>query len=979
LNIKLKLFLFSILISVSSSSFGVDNGTWTYDINSDGVSITVTGSTDYPPADLTIPQTIDNYTVTDIGDWAFGDKSLTSVSIPSTVITIGVNAFSFNRFTLLSIPDSVVTIKDFAFLDSSDGSFGRLQSITLGNSIATIGAKAFKNGDLNSVIIPASVQSIGDEAFSNHKLATLQFRGNRPVISASTTFSANSTLNAIEYCANASGWPGDPISNGQTSINRSSNSAICPATDTDGDGVADADDAYPLISLNGLLDTDMYGRPNDCDTACLETGMAADAGDDGDGVSDNEDAFPLDSSETIDSDSDGIGDNSDLFPDNALYSIDSDSDGMTDKWETKYGLDPNDPSDATSDRDNDGVTALDEFLAGTIPSGSIDLDGNEKYDALTDGLLLLRGMFGLDGSALVSGIIASDAVYTDSVDIQARIETLGDLADIDGNGDIDALTDGLLTLRYLFGLQGDTLINGVVSSNATRTNADEIEAHLKTLMPTFAPTDNTPVITLVGGESIEVVYNAVFSDLGAEAHDDSGAAITVTTQGTVNTSMPGNYELTYTATDVSGNWSQATRTVVVLEDTSQSAIITTPQGPLSFFYDGVLKGADYWSEEPQILSAGMGFDGIVAIDAPELTIDSVRAAGGAWSSDIYCGSGGQNHTTTSTRTQAARAYIIQEPNGVLKDGAIGLDGLPIVLSWPIDTSTLSLTDFQFTLNTGDIVRPLAVGPAPNIEDNERNTPVVFGEFGNRLPSDHPDARFPITLEIVEDDTPLTMVGPDGQVISAVGLTWETDSSPYDENNGPKLVGAKLNRIEGQMDGEGISTPLTLIPANDATALYDEGDFMLRMLTTGGFSPDGVSGLKPNEFERFFRIHANGADGNTVIIDKAGEEYAVQGGILRVVGLSDLGQAEGGEVAFDACYDEDRDNYIDIILVGDEDAARNITILEIPSLEEGYSAFYNPGGPGRTPFEGVNYSAPGPRDLEPVIIALDDPMRVTYFP
>ena len=44
-----------------------------------------------------------------------------------------------------------------------------------------------------------------------------------------------------------------------------------------------------------------------------------------------------------------------------------------------------------------------------------------------------------------------------------------------------------------------------------------------------------------------------------------------------------------------------------------------------------------------------------------------------------------------------------------------------------------------------------------------------------------------------------------------------------------------------------------------------------------------------------------------------------------------------------------------------------------------SAFYNPGGPGRTPFEGVSYSAPGPRDLEPVIIALDDPMSVTYVP
>ena len=187
--------------------------------------------------------------------------------------------------------------------------------------------------------------------------------------------------------------------------------------------------------------------------------------------------------EQVDNDLDGYGDACDSFPQNNAYALDSDSDGMPDQWETMYGLDPNDPSDAASDRDDDGASALDEFLAGTIPSGSIDLDGNEAYDALTDGLLLLRGMFGLDGSALVTGTIASDASYTESVDIETRITTLGDLADIDGNGDIDALTDGLLTLRYLFGLQGDTLINGVVAGDATRKTAEEIEAHLETLMP----------------------------------------------------------------------------------------------------------------------------------------------------------------------------------------------------------------------------------------------------------------------------------------------------------------------------------------------------------------------------------------------------------------------------------------------------------------------------------------------------------------
>jgi len=67
---------------------------------------------------------------------------------------------------------------------------------------------------------------------------------------------------------------------------------------------------------------------------------------------------------------------------------------------------------------------------------------------------------------------------------------------------------------------------------------------------------------------------------------------------------------------------------------------------------------------------------------------------------------------------------------------------------------------------------------------------------------------------------------------------------------------------------------------------------------------------------------------------------------------------------------------EVILVGDDEAARNITFLEIPSLAGGYSAFYNPGGPGTTPFSGEAYSEPGPPDLEPVIIALDNPMRVS---
>jgi hypothetical protein len=60
------------------------------------------------------------------------------------------------------------------------------------------------------------------------------------------------------------------------------------------------------------------------------------------------------------------------------------------------------------------------------------------------------------------------------------------------------------------------------------------------------------------------------------------------------------------------------------------------------------------------------------------------------------------------------------------------------------------------------------------------------------------------------------------------------------------------------------------------------------------------------------------------------------GFDNIIGLSELGQRENPDegVYYDDCYAEDRDNYIDIILVGDEAAARNITFVEIPAVKNG---------------------------------------------
>ena len=175
-------------------------------------------------------------------------------------------------------------------------------------------------------------------------------------------------------------------------------------------------------------------------------------------------------------------------------------------------------------------------------------------------------------------------------------------------------------------------------------------------------------------------------------------------------------------------------------------------------------------------------------------------------------------------------------------------------------------------------------------------------------------------------------------------------------------------------GEGAPPVFTGQMPNDGIAYYgDAAEYRLRLLTTGGISPDGVSSVYPDDFENHFRVRVqDGAD--EIWLTETGQEYPTSVGNIIIHGLADLGATD--DPVNDA-YVEDHDNQIDIIMSGDEAAMRLITHVEIPATGD-YLPFYNPGGPGNTPTVGVTYTMPGPYDLEPVIMALDDPMTVTYI-
>jgi hypothetical protein len=343
---------------------------------------------------LIIPETIEGLSVTGIRYNAFASQNLTSVTIPDSVKHIGDYAFTHNDLTSVEFPSNLETIGDYAF------SYNTLTSVEFPSNLKTIGEGAFSGNDLTSLIIPGSVREIGQYAFSLNDLTSLTISDGLTTIHEGV-FNGNNISNL--------NLPSSIVSIGYVAFADNQLTRL-----TIPEGVTEI--SHHAFSGNQITDLTLP-------ISLVNLGHYA-------------------------------------FWDNEITNL------------TIPKKLNNIPASAFG---NNNLISI--FFTGDRPT--IDPYAFLYNSNLTT-IIFCPDTIGWPGVAI--------SLITPQIDescvIQEQSEpTVYAVFDIDKDGSFDALTDGLILLRHAFGLTGDNLINGVISPNANRASAADIEAYIESHMP----------------------------------------------------------------------------------------------------------------------------------------------------------------------------------------------------------------------------------------------------------------------------------------------------------------------------------------------------------------------------------------------------------------------------------------------------------------------------------------------------------------
>jgi hypothetical protein len=389
-----------------SSSFAFSNTEFTYNVIDGGIE--VTGCVEECPSDLVIPEEIDGFSATSIGDDAFSSKQIISLTLPDSLKNIGSGAFKNNELKILSLPENVTNIGDFAFYNN------QLTDISFSDSLLEIGDWAFRLNNLVSIDIPDSVTSIGVKAFAYNQLQEVSYPTKLKSVIEDSPYN---------YFGNNS-------------------------------GIASVDFRY--LNLSGVAV--ITGCTNTCEPNLV--------------IPENIDGFTvlyIDQEAFLDEQIISV-----TFPD-TLTTIGHRA--FKNNQLTTLTIPLNVNTVGSLAFENNQITSV-NILGDHVTIAIYALRDNPLQEIVSCGYLQLNYNDPAEINYITPALL-DDCSNLSEHSVAIQYATF----DIDQSGSVDALSDGLILLRYFFGLRGDSLISGVISPNANRTSAADIEAYIESHMP----------------------------------------------------------------------------------------------------------------------------------------------------------------------------------------------------------------------------------------------------------------------------------------------------------------------------------------------------------------------------------------------------------------------------------------------------------------------------------------------------------------
>jgi len=158
----------------------------------------------------------------------------------------------------------------------------------------------------------------------------------------------------------------------------------------------------------------------------------------------------------------------------------------------------------------------------------------------------------------------------------------------DPGATVEDVCDGSVSVDIDNPVNTAVLGDYVVTYTATDASSNEATSQTRTVhvTDTLAPT-----ITLLGESEVTIWQGEVYVDSGATAEDAFEGNVTnaISVDNPVNTTVPGEYTITYAVADSSGNAAvEVIRTVVVLADAVDPIVTLLGENPYT-----VLQGADF--------------------------------------------------------------------------------------------------------------------------------------------------------------------------------------------------------------------------------------------------------------------------------------------------------------------------------------------------------------------------------------------------